>query len=96
MARTLRAVERSLQRVADKYGPPASFGAYLLRVMDALGLTTVVEGRPTHGERWISGYRYRWHNPQEAAGLVDRRVWEFLNDQEPDPERQPQAALSAG
>ena len=36
MTRTLRAIDARMSRITARYGPPVTFGAYLLRVADAL------------------------------------------------------------
>lgn len=42
MTATLRRIERHTDKVAAKYGPPDTFGAYLARFADAIGARAVI------------------------------------------------------
>jgi hypothetical protein len=92
MARTLAIVEKRLEKLTEKYGHPASFGAYLARVAEAIGATAIV--RP-HGKQYGWSYSDNEHRVLTVAegiyhvdGLV--RAWETERERA-DQERQREA-----
>jgi hypothetical protein len=73
MAKTLAAIERRMEAIAVKYGQPATFGAYLLRMADAIGATRIVipagEIRSSYDDR-----QHRVLSLDDGAYAVDRLV----------------------
>lgn len=56
MAKTLDTIARRMQKTAQTFGAPSTFGAYLARVADAIGATAIVRPstRPEFGDRVLS------------------------------------------
>jgi hypothetical protein len=77
MADTLATVEKRMAKVEEKYGRPMTFGAYLLRVADAIGASRFVIPAKVRGS---SDYRYREHSIRDlasGASMIDGiiRTW---------------------
>lgn len=77
MADTLETINKRMDKLETKYGRPATIGAYLLRVADAIGATRMVLPSRNHG---ASSYRDREHVIRDlasGASMVDSlvRTW---------------------
>lgn len=84
MAKTLAHIERHLDKLRTKYGHPGTFGAYLARVADAIGATSIVqqEGQ-THGSRYDDN-DHRIQTIGDGAYSIDYkiRLWETRTETE--------------
>lgn len=81
MHKTLTAVERKLDALNDRYGRPATFGAYLLRVAAALGATRIV--LPKRERESYDRCEPRVLELGEAAYRVDQLVEEWVAEGQP-------------
>jgi hypothetical protein len=72
VARILTGAERKLAALSERYGPAATFGAYLARVADVLGIrAAMVEGSSAYTT--ATGERWRQCTPAEAGAWLDDR-----------------------
>jgi len=70
MTATLRGVAVKLAKLDDKYGPPATFGAYVARVGDALGINEFVIPRSPEADVRM-GDSWRVGNAADAVAWLD-------------------------
>lgn len=79
MAKTLRTIQRKLDALKAKLGREASFGAFVVRVADALGAEAIemppYKGDPRRDERV-------YHTLGDAVYPIDRMIHDFVNPQE--------------
>ncbi len=68
---TIRKAERAMQSAADKYGPAATFGAFVVRVAAALRLDIVTGAVPSG---WYSDGDYRTLRPSDAVASIDGAI----------------------
>lgn len=83
MAETLATIEKRMAKIEDKYGRPATFGAYLLRVADAIGATRFVVPVRNHG---ASSYRGREHTIRDLStggSIVDGMIRTWIDERIP-------------
>lgn len=73
---TLRKVERKLDATAERFGAPGTFGAYVARIADALGIKVATQVGDTP-PRWYTDGRYVTWNTGEAASIIDDRIARF-------------------
>lgn len=72
VARILTAADRKLSALSERYGPAATFGAYVARVADVLGIrAAMVEGSSAYTT--ATGERWRQCTPAEAGAWLDDR-----------------------
>jgi hypothetical protein len=72
MAKTLRTIHRKLDKLREKYGDPPTYGAFLLRVADAVGAIKIIAYADPHRIR--SSYDdndYRFMSLDIGARHVD-------------------------
>lgn len=86
MTKTLRTVEKRMEKLTASYGHPATYGAYLARVARAIGATTFVFHKDGGRTGWCHSeteYTFRDTNA-EAISEVDRIVqtWVSANKSE--------------
>jgi hypothetical protein len=87
MHRTLAGIERALARLDAKYGPPSTFGAYVLRVADALRIDRfIVPVR--QADRYPDG-EYRYPDAAAAAYHLDAQDREWIRVCQPDYQPEP-------
>ena len=80
MHKTLSTITRRMERTADKYGRPATFGAFLARVAEAIGADAIV----LPNDRRASSYDDRTHRILSIADgiyAVDRMIDAWANPQ---------------
>jgi hypothetical protein len=75
---TLRRAERALARDATRYGPPATFGAYLARIATALAVP-IMTGTAGSDGFYSSGQWAEWA-PGDAVAVIDRWVAEWRRE----------------
>ena len=66
---TLRRIARALDRLDTRYGQPATFGQYVARIADALGLPVMTGHASRDG--WYSGGDYVTWTSGEAVSVLD-------------------------
>lgn len=69
---TLRKVEKALTRDTERYGAPASFGAYVARIATALGVSVIVgqeRSNSVHG--WYTDMDWRSYSAGDAVNVID-------------------------
>ena len=72
---TLRKAERRMAAAEARYGRPQTFGQYIARIADALGVR-VMFGRAGSDGNYVSGYWYTV-TPGESVMTIDGWVAEF-------------------
>lgn len=82
MYTTLATIERRLTRQENQYGPPASFGAYLLRVAAAIDAETIIfPDGPSRG--WCyDDQAHRFDDLKSGMYTVDGKVRAWVNERE--------------
>ena len=87
VVRTLRAVTRRLDKLAERYGPPPTFGQYVARLADALHITAALRAVNTPPGSWTyTDAEYATMTPAEAGSWLDRQDNEW-RAAHPNPER---------
>lgn len=67
---TMRRVSRQLDKLTERYGPPATFGQYVARLADALRITTALRTITATG--WLPDSEYATMTPADAGAWLDR------------------------
>ncbi len=85
--RTMRRAERHLDKLTARYGPPSTFGGYVARLADALGIEIALRAL-TDSSGWLTDAEYADMSPADAGGWLDREHerWTAAN---PNPEPAP-------
>lgn len=76
MVATLRRISKRLDSIEAKYGAAGTFGAYVLRVADALGISAFIGEYGPAAPAWTHG-QMRSMNPSEAAEWFNARIAEY-------------------
>jgi hypothetical protein len=82
MAKTLTTIEKRQEKISEKYGRPATFGAYLARVAQAIGAAFIVT--PTGANR---GWSYsesdqRFWSIADGISHVDHLIRQWQTERE--------------
>ena len=78
-ARTLKLIDRKMQKLADEFGRPTTFGQHLLRIAKAIGATQFV--LPNKPDRYNDrGYRLR--DLKDGGYWVDHTVEQWVTERE--------------
>lgn len=83
MVKTLRRIDRRLAALNAKYGTPATFGAYLGRVADAIGATRFVFKRGTARGWSYSDNEHRIAEVGDGIRIVDFMATTWANENKP-------------
>lgn len=80
MAKTLRSLDRGLDRLRDQVGDSAqTFGGQVQRLMAVLGITYVIEAAPGgYHSRWANGERLRRHSKRDIGSYIDRKINDWV------------------
>jgi len=81
MGKTLRAIDTRLDKLAAKYGAPATFGQYLARVAEAIGATAMVT-RESGSSSSYSENEYRVRDIRDGIYHVDGLVRTWVTERE--------------
>lgn len=76
MVKTLNRVEKGLERLEKKWGPPQSFSQYVIRVADIFkveGILRKVDGK----ERMMTGQSHVMHEVSDASYAIGRLLNEY-------------------
>lgn len=82
MASTLTTIEKRMQKLEEKFGHPASFGAYCARVAEAIGASEFVRLSPHSPKTGM--YNTEEHDHMEikqGIWTIDRMVHDWLKPQ---------------
>jgi len=83
----LRTVQRRMEKEAEQFGSPQTFGQYVTSVARALGCEYILFQPSWQAERyrnggkteWADGYRYHAKSVGEAVARIDGMVFEFVH-----------------
>jgi hypothetical protein len=79
MVKTLRKIERGLERLRAEFGYPESFAAYVARVAKVLGVKQF-GWRSPDGGMFPNGTQYRWTDADGLASHVHTLVRDFTKE----------------
>jgi hypothetical protein len=80
MAHTLKTIDARLEKHADKYGRPATFGQYVARVADAIGADAIVFVRDAEtATGWHNRDRHLILDTGAGASRIDARIREWVD-----------------
>lgn len=93
MSATLATIDRRLEKQQDKYGPPATFGAYLLRVAAAIDADAIVIPAPGPSRGWsYDDHDHQIHDLKFGMYAVDGKVRAWVNERERQRQERERAA----
>lgn len=84
MYKTLQAIEKRTAALEAKYGRPATFGAYVARIANAIGADTIVFVE-TPDTGWHNKNGHRLYNLGDGAGRIDGIVRTWIDAGIPKP-----------
>ena len=95
MFKTLQTIEKKTAALEEKYGRPATFGAYVARIANAIGADAIVfVTTPDSG--WHNKNGHRLYNLGDGAGRIDGIVREWIDAGIPKPaEHRPEPETAA-
>lgn len=76
MAKTLRKVERGMQKLDMLLGSPETFAAYVIRVGTVLGVKQYGHEQ-TKEAKVMTGERFRWGDPDTLRWQINQRIADF-------------------
>lgn len=82
MVKTLRKIEKGLERLEAKWGSPDTWAAYVIRVGDVLGVKVYGHQQSTEA-RSMTGEMYRWGDANTLRWQVTDRIAKFDNQYGP-------------
>lgn len=87
-ARTLKTIDRKLEKLANEYGRPTTFGQHLLRIAKAIGAKAfVLPSKHNDPNRFYANRSYRIEDLKTGAYWVDTRVNEWVNERAKEKEQ---------